>query len=191
MNPDTRVCRRCIDAVEFRALARGFDGVEPAFLGMSPRWVRCAQHPFIEPAARKIIAINAALLNSGQVGSPSVHQMVARRERGRRNSEADASRLTEFVSGKPGRTCWRLISRSPTIIGTAPIRCGLAVSALAAKNRSPPPMPGCCRSLRTTTVRALAVRKLRAVRRQRLSGSIVVSRRRHDRQERRSRLCRY
>jgi hypothetical protein len=88
MNPDTRVCRRCIDAVEFRALARGFDGVEPAFLGMSPRWVRCAQHPFIEPAARKIIAINAALLNSGQVGSPSVHQMVARRERGRRNSEA-------------------------------------------------------------------------------------------------------
>jgi hypothetical protein len=35
MNPDTRVCRRCIDAVEFRALATGhcFDGLEPAFLG--------------------------------------------------------------------------------------------------------------------------------------------------------------
>src|SRR5262249_960381 len=170
MNPDTRVCRRCIDAVEFRSLARGFDGVEPAFFWMAPRRVRCAQHSFIEPAARKIIAINAALLNSGQVGSPSVHQLVARRERGRRDSEADASQLTEFVSGKPGRTCWRLISRSPTIIGTAPIRCGLALSAtaLAAKNRSPPPMPGCCRSLRTTTVRALAVRKLRAVRGQRL-----------------------
>src|SRR6516225_12001398 len=107
----TRVCRRRTDAVEFRALARGFDGVEPAFLGMSPRRVRCAQHPFIEPAARKIIATNAALVNSGQVGSLSVHQLGPRRERGRRNSEAGGSRLTEFVSGKPGRTCWRLISR--------------------------------------------------------------------------------
>jgi hypothetical protein len=60
MNPDTRVCRRCIDAVEFRALARGFGGVEPAFLWISETG-RCPQHPFIEPAARKIIAINAAL----------------------------------------------------------------------------------------------------------------------------------
>ena len=148
MNPDTRVCRRRIDAVEFRALARGFDGVEPAFLGMSPRRVRCAQHPFIEPAARKIIATNAALLNSGQVGSLSVHQLVARRERGRRNSEAGASRLTEFVSGKPGRTCWRLISRSPTLeprpydadSRSRPRRW-------LPRTSSPPPMPGCCRSL--------------------------------------------
>ena len=45
MNPDTRVSRRCIDAVEFRGRwpeAIGFDGVEPAFLGMSRRRVRCA-----------------------------------------------------------------------------------------------------------------------------------------------------
>ena|SRR5215467_10083280 len=186
MNPDTRVCRRCIDAVEFRALARGFDDVEPAFLGMSPRWVRCAQHPFIEPAARKIIATNAALLNSGQVGSLACTNWWLGANAGAATlRRAPRGSLSLSVANPAAREArhWKR-AHTMRIRG---LGHGAGCQEPAHRRR--------CQTVagrfRTTTVRTLAVRKLRAVRRQRLSGSIVVSRRRHDRQERRSRLCRY
>ena len=79
MNPDTRVCRRCIDAVEFRALATGhcFDGLEPAFLGDAAETSvslasAVAQYAGPGPRRGRIIARNAGPGRRQEAGASSI-----------------------------------------------------------------------------------------------------------------------